>query len=423
MVDKDIEIDEEIEFVEAEAEALIEEPDVEVVEAPEDTLESLNIYMRQLNRMPVLSKDEELQLAKTIKKNKEYLLSLCIRDTELLKSLLSLEEAKISKLKKVYEDILPLEPTIKAIKELNVKFINSLKYNLARKTVKGVLLTNFPKLKISHQAIYKSIKVVEEKAKPTQLTKIQQAKKDLEQAKKRLTECNLKLVFSRAKRFLNRGLTIEDLLQEGNLGLMKAVERFDFRRNLKFSTYATWWIEQAFGRSLADKSRLIRVPVHMVESINKMSVLKKEHGSKTGKAMENSELAKKMKQPTKKIEQIAEIMDVTQVPLDATINESGTTLSDLLVDERAEDAFEEIEQRELHDLIRNTLGSLEPKYEKILRMRFGIGERSPKTLEEIGESLQLSKERIRQMQNKALSKLKKTRQAEAIRETFRLVKE
>ena len=227
-----------------------------------------------------------------------------------------------------------------------------------------------------------------------------------EDAKHRLSESNLRLVASIAKRFVGRGLPFLDLIQEGNIGLMKAVERFDFTRGFKFSTYATWWIRQAISRALADHARTIRIPVHMVDTINKFNKIRKELTATLGREPKLKEIATAMEIPYQKAVEIEEYSRDT-TSLDISVNDEGdTSMGDLIGDDKAISPEAAAAQAMLRQHIEEALEELNPKEQEVLRLRFGLNDGRERTLDEIGKKFGVTRERIRQIEAKALKKLR-----------------
>jgi RNA polymerase primary sigma factor len=235
---------------------------------------------------------------------------------------------------------------------------------------------------------------------------VQQGERSANRAKKEMIESNLRLVISIAKKYTNRGLQFLDLIQEGNIGLMKAVDKFEYRRGYKFSTYATWWIRQAITRSIADQARTIRIPVHMIETINKIVRTTRQIIAEIGREPTPNELAERLHMPLDKVKKVLKIAK-EPISLETPVgDEEDSSLGDFIEDKNALIPIEAAVKSSLRDTTTRILSSLTPREERVLRMRFGIGMNSDHTLEEVGQQFSVTRERIRQIEAKALRKLK-----------------
>ncbi len=289
--------------------------------------------------------------------------------------------------------------------EINPKFETFLKENQTWKAFFKKYKKDFTEIKDRLVEFSKKIGLSVGEFKKL-VSRIQKGERESRIAKKEMVEANLRLVISIAKKYTNRGLQFLDLIQEGNIGLMKAVDKFEYRRGYKFSTYATWWIRQAITRSIADQARTIRIPVHMIETINKIVRTQRQIMSEFGREPTPEELAKKLAMPLEKVRKVLKIAK-EPVSLETPVgDEEDSSLGDFIEDKNALQPLDTAIQSNLSESTTKILASLTPREERVLRMRFGIGMNTDHTLEEVGLQFSVTRERIRQIEAKALRKLK-----------------
>lgn len=376
-----------------------------VVEVPAavESGESLVVYMKALQKLPPLTKEAEVLLSRAIRSSKAAILGLSLKSADFLAELfIFIKGLSLIEQRKLFFVMLEEESEKGEVARLMAQFeellTGSLKDPSRREALETFLnLINFTYVDL--KAITKPVI----KNSPKELQKaVTTALHTFKTAKDKMITANLRLVFTRSKRYMNRGLSLEDLLQEGNIGLIKAIEKFDVEKGFKFSTYATWWIDQALGRAVADKGRLIRIPVHMVENINKISRASKSLSQKFGRAPELAELSAASDLSEDKIKKVHKVV---AFPQSMEEPQSGIPIAEFLVDQDSLDAEALLERKELKEKVKYLLSHLEPREEKIIRMRFGIGEKSPMLYKHIATQHNISSERARQISDKSFEKL------------------
>ncbi len=368
------------------------------------------------------------------KKNEKNFISL-------EKKYIKIKKEMVAAMKAVHFNSTTIEALMEALYELNKKLLlregkmlrmatsagvkredfvsQYLNFNFEKNWIQSLLATkdkNWEKfINRNHIEINKNIEEIKEIQDASELPlsefrrivgTVQQGERSANRAKKEMIESNLRLVISIAKKYTNRGLQFLDLIQEGNIGLMKAVDKFEYRRGYKFSTYATWWIRQAITRSIADQARTIRIPVHMIETINKIVRTTRQIMSEIGREPTPNELADRLHMPLDKVKKVLKIAK-EPISLETPVgDEEDSSLGDFIEDKNALIPIEAAVKSSLRDTTTRILSSLTPREERVLRMRFGIGMNSDHTLEEVGQQFSVTRERIRQIEAKALRKLK-----------------
>jgi RNA polymerase primary sigma factor len=401
-------------------------------------------YLKDIGRVSLLTSDEEFMIAKRIeegeRKTRNLLFDLpyAIKELQELGSLIKKESVNIIDVVKNIDEMNYTKKDEEKYKKRTLSLIHSIKAQFEKKQEirktqpKGTGATKKQmdkKLKAVDQKIEESLanlnlnkKILEElirrmtkqvrylddkeaRAIKKRLAEIIETENSLKVVKNRLIQANLRLVINIAKKYLNRGLSFLDLIQEGNMGLMKAAEKYDYQKGYKFSTYSTWWIRQAITRAIADYARTIRVPVHVLETMNKITKVTISLFQELGREPNLEEISNKAGLP---LEKVRKIMKVSNEPIsiETPIGDDESKLGDFIADPKSPSPFMELVGISLKEEIDKVLSTLTPREEKVIKMRLGIGEKTDYTLEEVGEVFGLTRERIRQIEAKALRKLK-----------------
>lgn len=352
----------------------------------------VHLYFQEVGRFPLLTREEEIQIAKRI---------------EISQKKVDQAENAIQNCEKQLG--LPLEE-IKELVGVDKKCPQEAK-SIVEET--GISIN---KLLDKEETIHPALQEIQHVESETQtssyqlkqdLKKVLYAREEIEAAKKEFVEANQRLVISIAKKYINRGVQFLDLIQEGNIGLMKAVDKFDYRRGYKFGTYATWWIRQGITRAIQDQARTIRLPVHIGEVLNKVFRSSGDLAKEIGRSPTPDEIARKMKLPIEKVKKALEIARRRNaISLETPMGDGDSHLGDFIADRGGVSPVEATIQKDRAERVHVILATLTPREEKVLRRRFGIGEKTGHTLQEVGDEFGLTRERIRQIQAKALTKLR-----------------
>lgn len=399
----------------------VEEEELEEYEKTEDLVQA---YFHSMGDISILTKDEETELAKKLEAGKEIIKGVITQLPIYKKIEASLEgeegggEEEFPPEEEQHDEalvkcILRIDELMAVVGETDIKLarhgsLKELKKTISDKKKKGGNPEKLELLAKEVQQVYKKIEA-EVGVKVEMLKgfyeRISKAKVLVTQAKNELITRNLRLVVNIAKNYVGRGLPLLDLIQEGNIGLMKAVDKFKYEKGFKFSTYATWWIRQAITRALIDQTKTIRVPVHMMEFYNRVTKASRELTQQLGREPSNEEIAQKLAVHTRKVEEVFRAIQ-DPIALQTPVGDEDTELEDFIGDKNSPSPYSDAERTEVSEYIQRVLRTLTPKEEKVIRMRFGIGAERDHTLEEVGRFLSITRERVRQIEAKALRKLK-----------------
>lgn len=415
-----------VKVVDHEEVALPEEEIEEEVEEYEKTEDLVQAYFHSMGDISILTRYEETELAKKLEEGKEIIKAIVTslpiyKDSEeepeeepipeevradelLLRTINRLEKlmGQVAVIDKKLPRGSSLKELRKAISEKKKKGINAKKLEAAAKDVQQ-----------EYRKIESEIGIKADEFKEM-WNRVSKAKALMLEAKNELITRNLRLVVNIAKNYVGRGLPLLDLIQEGNIGLMKAVDKFKYEKGFKFSTYATWWIRQAITRALIDQTKTIRVPVHMMEFYNRVTKASRELTQQLGREPTNDEIAKKLAVPTRKVEDVFRAIQ-DPIALQTPVGDENTELEDFIGDKNSPSPYSDAERNEISEQMQQILKTLTPKEERVIRMRFGIGADRDHTLEEVGRHLSITRERVRQIEAKALRKLKHPSRLKALK--------
>lgn len=401
-------------------EEVAEEEEAGEYEKTEDLVQA---YFHSMGDISILTKDEETELAKRLEEGREIIRGIVTQMPLYKKIEATLESTEPEEEEENVEEEKPDEALISSLKILDslmkkveaadkkiVRYgtIKDLRRLISDRKKKDVNPSKLLTLQKDIQNEYRKIeaevgfKMDDLRAKWDRIAK---ARSLVMEAKNELITRNLRLVVNIAKNYVGRGLPLLDLIQEGNIGLMKAVDKFKYEKGFKFSTYATWWIRQAITRALIDQTKTIRVPVHMMEFYNRVTKASRELTQQLGREPSNEEIAKKLAVPTRKVEEVFRAIQ-DPIALQTPVGDEDTELEDFIGDKNSPSPYSDAERNEISEQILMILKTLTPKEEKVIRMRFGIGVDRDHTLEEVGRHLSITRERVRQIEAKALRKLK-----------------
>jgi RNA polymerase primary sigma factor len=410
---------------------------LEEVETPEyeKTEDLVQAYFHSMGDISILTKDEEVELAKKLEEGKEIIAGI-IQPLALTKRIEKdfISEEEMAEMEEDERVALLIDLTLSKLEVMvhTVNYLNDELYQYGgslkslkglinnekgKKRVRSVILAAMEELFGRTQRIFKRIEGevgIKVESIIMMWDRISKVQAFVLEAKNELITRNLRLVVNIAKNYVGRGLPLLDLIQEGNIGLMKAVDKFKHEKGFKFSTYATWWIRQAITRALIDQTKTIRVPVHMMEFYNRVTKASRELTQVIGREPTDEEIAKRLSVPTRKVEEVFRAIQ-DPIALQTPVGDEDTELEDFIGDKNSPSPYTDAEGKEISGYIKKVLGTLTPKEEKVIRMRFGIGVDRDHTLEEVGRHLTITRERVRQIEAKALRKLKHPSRLKALK--------
>ncbi|MCE5195344.1 MAG: sigma-70 family RNA polymerase sigma factor [Nitrospiraceae bacterium] len=417
-----------VKVVDQEEGAAADEEPEEEVEEYEKTEDLVQAYFHSMGDISILTRYEETELAKRLEEGKAIIKAVVIALPIYKKGDVIFEEEDelLSEEEKADELLLRtlnrLDVLVASVNLINRKIpsynsLKEVKKAINDKKNKGINTKKLENLAKEVQQEYKKIEseigIKVDDFKKT-WERISKARSLVMEAKNELITRNLRLVVNIAKNYIGRGLPLLDLIQEGNIGLMKAVDKFKYEKGFKFSTYATWWIRQAITRALIDQTKTIRVPVHMMEFYNRVTKASRELTQQLGREPSNEEIAKRLVVPTRKVEEVFRAIQ-DPIALQTPVGDEDTELEDFIGDKNSPSPYSDAERNDISEQMQQILKTLTPKEERVIRMRFGIGADRDHTLEEVGRHLSITRERVRQIEAKALRKLKHPSRLKALK--------